>query len=72
MMKKGGGATVCGSSDEGKSEREKILSEIVQSLASSRENESWGLMVEASEDYQRLVLTYLDYLYGFTEIISLQ
>ena len=34
-------------------EREKVVSAIVESLARSRENESWGLMVEAAEDYQK-------------------
>lgn len=38
----------------GEGERSKMLSAIVESLARSRENESWGLMVEAAEDYQRL------------------
>lgn len=34
-------------------DREKVVSAIVESLARSRENESWGLMVEAAEDYQK-------------------
>jgi hypothetical protein len=33
--------------------RGKILNSIVECLAKSRENESWGLMVEAAEDYQK-------------------
>lgn len=34
-------------------EREKVLSTIIDGLARSRENENWGLMMEAAEDYQR-------------------
>lgn len=37
----------------GEDDKEKMLSAIVESLARSRENESWGLMVEAAEDYQK-------------------
>lgn len=33
----------------------KVLKSIVESLAKSCENENWGLMVEAAEDYQRYV-----------------
>lgn len=39
--------------EEGKLNRGKMLTAIVESLAKSRENESWGLMVEAAEDYQK-------------------
>lgn len=34
-------------------EKGKMLNSIVESLAKSCENESWGLMVEAAEDYQK-------------------
>ena len=33
--------------------RGKILNGIVDCLAKSLENENWGLMVEAAEDYQK-------------------
>lgn len=33
--------------------RDKILKSIVESLTKSREGESWGLIVEAAEDYQK-------------------
>ena len=33
--------------------RRKILNSVVESLGKSCENESWGLMVEAAEDYQK-------------------
>lgn len=46
-------------------ERGKMLSAIVESLARSRENESWGLMVEAAEDYQRLALVIIFCSYEF-------
>ncbi len=45
--------TISGVVQEEMSERDKMLSQIVQSLSRSCENESWGLMVEAAEDYQR-------------------
>ena len=34
-------------------DREKVLDTIVRSLSRSCENENWGLIVEAAEDYQR-------------------
>ena len=46
-------------SGENVGDRGKMLSAIVESLGRSRENESWGLMVEAAEDYQRWVVTIL-------------
>ncbi len=33
--------------------REKILAAIIEILAKSCENENWGLMEEAAEDYQK-------------------
>lgn len=41
---------------EGVGGRGKMMSAIVESLGRSRENESWGLMVEAAEDYQRCMI----------------
>lgn len=39
----------------GPGDRGTALAAVVESLAKSRENESWGLMVEAAEDYQKWV-----------------
>lgn len=47
------GAVLSSRVSEDMGDRRKMLSAIVESLARSRENESWGLMVEAAEDYQR-------------------
>ena len=44
---------VASSNHEEVGDRAKMLSTIVECLSRSRENESWGLMVEAAEDYQR-------------------
>ena len=46
----GGGGGGRGGSD---GERGQMLATIVESLARSRENEDWGLIVEAAEDYQK-------------------
>ena len=42
-----------GKSTEEVGEKEKLLSAVNKSLASACENENWGLIVEAAEDYQR-------------------